>query len=86
MVDRHLDYFQVLATTNNAAMSIIELVLVVLWSNGTMLQSIDWEKIFTNPTSDRELTSKIYKELKKVDIEISSDPVKRWDTDLHREF
>jgi hypothetical protein len=27
----------------------------------------DWENIFTNPTSDRELISNIYKELKKVD-------------------
>jgi hypothetical protein len=27
----------------------------------------DWEKIFTNTTSDRELISNIYKELKKLD-------------------
>jgi hypothetical protein len=26
-----------------------------------------WEKIFTNPTFDRRLISKIYKELKKLD-------------------
>ena len=27
----------------------------------------DWEKIFTNPSSDKGLISKIYKELKKLD-------------------
>jgi hypothetical protein len=32
----------------------------------TKHQSTDWEKIFTNPKSDRRLISKIYKELKKV--------------------
>jgi hypothetical protein len=31
--------------------------------NGTEWQPTDWEKIFTNSTSDRELMSKIYKEL-----------------------
>ena len=30
----------------------------------TKLQLMDWERIFTNPASDRELISKIYKELK----------------------
>jgi hypothetical protein len=30
-------------------------------------QSMDWGKIFSNPTSDRELISKIHKELKKLD-------------------
>jgi hypothetical protein len=34
--------------------------------NKTNRQPTDWEKIFTNPTSDRGLISKIYKELKKL--------------------
>jgi hypothetical protein len=33
----------------------------------TKQQPTDWEKIFTNPTSDRGLVSKIYKKLKKLD-------------------
>ena len=33
-------------------------------------QPIDWEKIFTNPTSDRGLKSNIYKELKKLDCRV----------------
>ena len=36
--------------------------------NKTKRQPTQWEKIFTNPTSDRELISKIYKELKKLVI------------------
>ena len=35
--------------------------------NRTKQQPTGWEKIFTNPTSDRGLTSKIYKEHKKLD-------------------
>ena len=35
--------------------------------NRAKLQPTYWETIFTNPTSDRELISKIYKKLKKVD-------------------
>jgi hypothetical protein len=31
------------------------------------LKSTDWEKIFTNPISNRWITSNIYKELKKLD-------------------
>ena len=33
--------------------------------NRTNWQPTDWEKNFTNPTSDRRLISKIYKERKK---------------------
>jgi hypothetical protein len=36
----------------------------------------DWERIFTNPKSDRGLISNIYKELKKVDSRKSNNPNK----------
>ena len=39
-------------------------------NNKAKWQPTEWEKIFTNPTSDRGLISKIYKELKKLDIKI----------------
>jgi hypothetical protein len=39
-------------------------------------QPTDWEKIFTNPTSDRGLLSKIYKEFKKVDSREPNNPIK----------
>ena len=46
----------------------------------------DWEKIFTNPSSDKGLISKIYKELKKLDTKSLINPIKKWGTELNREF
>ena len=46
----------------------------------------DWEKIFTNPSSDNGLTSKICKELKKLDTKTLFNLIKKWGTDLNREF
>ena len=37
--------------------------LTALTINITKIQSIEWEKIFANDTSDYRLISKIYKEL-----------------------
>jgi phage-related protein len=44
--------------------------------NRTNWQPIDWEKIFTNPKSDRGLISNIYKELKKLDSREPKIPIK----------
>jgi hypothetical protein len=46
----------------------------------------DWERIFTYPKSDRGLISNIYKELKKVDFRKSDNPIKRWGSELNKEF
>ena len=52
--------------------------------NKTTRQPTDsWEKFFTNPTSDRGLVSKIYKELKKL---ITKKPNKKWGIELIQEF
>jgi len=40
----------------------------------TKRQPTDWEKIFTNPTTERGLISKIYKEFKKLDSSESENP------------
>ena len=39
-------------------------------------QPRNWEKIFTNPTSDRGLLSNLYKELKKLDSRESNNCIK----------
>ena len=55
--------------------------------NKTKQQPKEWESIFfINPTSDRGMIFKIHKELKKLDIKISSNPIKKLDTELNIEF
>jgi hypothetical protein len=46
----------------------------------------DWERIFTYPKSDRGLTSNIYKELKKVDSIKSNNHIKKWGSELNKDF
>jgi hypothetical protein len=41
----------------------------------TKWQPTDLEKIFTNSTSDRELISNIYKEIKKLDSRQPNNPI-----------
>ena len=54
--------------------------------NKTKRQPTEWEKIFTNPTSDKGLISKIYKELKKLDIKILNNPIKNGALNSTEEF
>jgi hypothetical protein len=44
--------------------------------NKTKRQPIDWEKIFTNPKSDRGLISNIQKEHKNLDSRKPNNPIK----------
>ena len=46
----------------------------------------DLERIFTYPKSDRGLISNIYKELKKVDSIKSNNPIKKWGSELNKDF
>jgi hypothetical protein len=49
-------------------------------------QPSDWENIFTNPTFDRDLISKIYKELKKLTTKKPNNLNKKWGIELNQEF
>jgi hypothetical protein len=46
----------------------------------------EWERIFTNPKSDRGLISNIYKECEKLDSRKSNNAIKKWGTELNKEF
>jgi hypothetical protein len=51
-----------------------------------MRQPMEWEKIFTNPTSNRGLISNIFKELKKLDSREPNNCIKKWSRELNKEF
>jgi hypothetical protein len=54
--------------------------------NKTKRPPTDWERIFTNPKSDRGLVANIFKELKKLDSRNSNNTIKKWGTELNKEF
>ena len=54
--------------------------------NKTKRSPTDWERILTNPKSDRELIANMSIELKKVDSRKSNNPLKRWGSELNKEF
>jgi hypothetical protein len=54
--------------------------------NKTKRPPTDWERIFTDLKFDRGLISNIYKELKKLDSRKSDNPIKKWGTELNKEF
>jgi DNA-binding transcriptional regulator GbsR (MarR family) len=43
-------------------------------------------KDLTNPKSDRGIISNIYKELKKLESRKSNNPIKKWGTEINKEF
>ena len=53
--------------------------------NRVKRQSKEWEKIFSNCTSDKELISKIYKELKQLNRK-KNNPIKKWAKELNKHF
>jgi hypothetical protein len=54
--------------------------------NKTKRPATYWERIFTYSKSNRGLISNIYKELNKEDSRKSSNPIKKWGSELNKEF
>jgi len=54
--------------------------------NRTNWKPSDWQRIFTNSIFFRWPISKIYQELKKLNTNNANNPVKKWGTELNREF
>ena len=49
-------------------------------------QPSEWKKIIANKATDKELISKIYKQLLKLSSRKINDPVKKWAKELNRHF
>ena len=49
-------------------------------------QPSEWEKIIANEATDKQLISRIYKQLLQLNFRKINDPIKKWTKELNRHF
>ena len=49
-------------------------------------QPSEWEKIMANEATDKELISKMYKQLLQLNSRKMNDPIKKWAKELNTHF
>ena len=55
-------------------------------TNKVKRQPSEWEKIIAKETTDKELISKVYKQLIQLNTRKANNPIKKWERDLKRHF